>query len=327
VNEKTIATIALRDGGTDGGFANFQDTLREAAHWLEVAAAQGAHLAVLPETINLLHRKNASVPLGELALDDWRQATAVLCEAAARLKISLVLPLLVRDNGVLANRFYVLSSDGTVLGHYRKRAPAPGERAIGVESGNSDPIRWEGIRIGGAICVDVYYPRTVFDPQIESGADLFVIPSFTPAGCLLDSCAVTYGVPFVLAYSPWSRILDRDGTELAAGGYRSETLRFGFGSPVLLATVNFDAVTLFADQNQEKMRDVERHYGGDVRIRFNQPNCIFTLESRSADLSVSEVMRQFGLVSRRDYFAQHDPEARKLRGTGEKSPKVGKEPR
>ena len=84
----------------------------------------------------------------------------------------------------------------------------------------------------------------------------------------------------------------------------------GFGSPVLLATINFDAVTLFADHNQEKMRDVARHYGRDVRIRFNQHNCLFTLESRSADLSVDEVMRQFGLVSRRDYFAQNDPGAR-----------------
>ena len=58
------------------------------------------------------------------------------------------------------------------------------------------------------------------------------------------------------------------------------------------ATINFDAVTLFADHNQEKMRDVQRHYGSQVRIRFNQPNCIFTLESRSPDLSVQEVMKQ-----------------------------------
>ena len=307
MNEKTIATIALRDGG----FANLDETLREAACWLERAAAQGVHLAVLPETINLLHRKDASVPFGDFALEDWRQATAVLCETAARLKISLVLPLLVRDKGVLANRFYVLSREGDSLGYYQKRAPAAGERASGVELGNSNPILWEGLRIGGAICVDVFYPQVVFDPQIESGADLFVIPSFTPAGSVLDSCAVTYGVPFVLAYSPWSRILDRDGTELAAGGYRSETLRAGFGSPVLLATINFDAVTLFADHNQEKMRDVTRHYGRDVRIRFDQHNCLFTLESRSANLSVDEVMRQFGLVSRRDHFAQNGPGAHK----------------
>jgi hypothetical protein len=321
MNRKTIATIALKES-----YASLHETLSDAAPLLELAAAQGANLAVLPETINLLHRKNASHPLDEFALEDWQQATALLCEAATRSKISLVLPLLVRDNGVLANRFYVLSSDGAVLGHYQKRVPAPGEQAIGVAPGNTNPIRWEGLRIGGAICVDVYYPHIVFDPQIESGVDLFVIPSFTPAGSLLDFSAVIYGVPFVLAYSPWSRILDRDGTELAAGGYRSETLRFGFGSPVLLATINFDAVTLFADQNQEKMRDVERHYGGDVQVRFNQPNCIFTLESRSANLSMEEVMRKFGLVSRRDYFAQHDPKVRRLGSADEKSRKVSKEP-
>jgi Carbon-nitrogen hydrolase len=303
VNEKTIATIALKDGG----FASLDETLREAARWVELAAAQGAHLAVLPETINLLHRKNESVPLGEYALEDWQGATAVLCETAARSKISLVLPLLVRDNGILANRFYLMSRDGTSLGHYQKRAPASGERASGVASGNSNPILWEDLRIGGAICVDIFYPQVVLDPQIESGADLFVIPSYTPAGSLLDAWAVIYGVPFVLAYSPWSRILDRDGTQLAAGGYRSETLRFGFGSPALLATINFDAVTLFADHNQEKMRDIARHYGRDVRIRFNQENCLFTLESRSADISVKEIVNEFGLISRRDYFAQQDP--------------------
>jgi len=274
---------------------------------MERAAAQGAQLAVLPETINLLHKKEASAPLDEYALDDWQNATAILCETAVRSKISLVLPLLVRDNGALANRFYVLAEDGSSLGHYQKRVPAPGEQDAGVEAGSSSPILWQGLRIGGAICFDVYYPHLVFDPQIDSGADLFVIPSLTPAGSTLDYYALIHGVPFVLAYSPWSRILDRDGTELAAGGYRSETLRAGFGSPVLTSTVNFDAVTLFADFNQQKMIDVERRHGRDVRIRFNQPNCLFTLESRSADLCVDEVMREFGLVSRRDYFAQHDP--------------------
>ncbi len=303
MNEKTIATVALRDEG----FATLDQTLREAADWVEAAAMQGAQLAVLPETINLLHRRDASIPLGEFALEDWQQDTALLCDTAKRLGISLVLPLLVRSGDALANVFYILGADGTVLGHYQKRAPAPGEQASWVEAGNTDPILWEGLKVGGAICVDVYHPQAVFESQMNSGANLFVIPSQTPAGILLDAFAVQYGVPFILAYSPWSRILDRDGLELAAGGYRSETLRFGFGSPVLQATINFDAVTLFADCNQDKMRDVQRHYGRRVRIRFNQPNCLFTLESRSVDLSVNEIMRDFGLISRRDYFAQLDP--------------------
>lgn len=308
MNEKTIATVAL-----SGRAKNFQETLEEAAHWVAVAAKQGAQLAVLPETINLLHNEKRAVPPGDDAVENWQKETAMLCETAARSAIALVLPLMVREKATLANRFYFLSSTGSLLGSYQKRVPAPSELSASASPANSTPIRWEGLNIGGAICFDVYYPQAVFDPQSESGVDLFVIPSLTPAGSLLDSYPVIYGVPFVLAYSPWSRILDRDGTELAAGGYRSETLRFGFGSPVTQATINFDAVTLFADHNQEKMRDVQRHYGSQVRIRFHQPNCLFTLESRSPDLSVQDVMKQFGLVSRREYFARHAPSALKER--------------
>lgn len=306
MNEKTIATIALRDGAS----SNLDETLSEAARWVEVAAERGVDLAVLPETINLQHRKNDSAPIEDFALENWQQQTALLCEAAAKANIALALPLLVRDNGLLANRFYLLAKDGGVSGFYQKIVPAPGEQESGVSPGLAAPIAWEGLSVGGAVCFDVFYPHAVFDPQLDAGADLFLIPSLTPGGGLLDYYALVYGVPFVLSYSAWSRILDRDGIELAAGGYRSETLRFNFGSPLLTATINFDAVTLFADFNQAKMRDVERHYGNAVRIRFNQPNCLFTLESRSADLSVEEVMHEFGLISRRDYFAKYEPHNR-----------------
>ncbi len=302
MNEKTIATIALRDHG----FVDLSAVLRAAAEGVELAAASGADLAVLPETINLLHGSLGKAPLQEYALADWRAATEILAETASRQHIALVVPLLVSENGSLANRFYLLGRDGVELGFYQKRVPAVGERIAHVEPANTAPIPWEGLKLGGGICIDVYFPEEIFRPQIEAGADFFVIPSMTPAGPFLDVSAINYGVPFVLSYANWSRILDRDGKELAAGGYRSETLRAGFHSPVQQATINF---TLFADFNQDKIPDVQRHYGEKVRVRFDQPNCIFLLESRSHDLSIAEVMREFGLVSRRDYFARLDPEA------------------
>jgi predicted amidohydrolase len=301
VNEKTIATIALRDGEYD----RLQQTLEDAARLVKLAADQGADLAVLPETINLLHRRDDSSPLNAMALENWQEATAQLCETAARAEIALVLPLLVRDSTGLANRFYFLDRDGSVLGQYQKLVASPGEAAAGVISKAAAPIKWEGLSIGGGICFDLYYPHIVFDQQIAAGVDCFVIPSMTPGGTLLNAYAIQYGVPFVLAYSAWSRLIDRDGRELAAGGYRSETLRAGFGTPIQQASINFDAVSLFADENQAKIQDVQRHYGPKVSIRFDQPNCIFLLESRSADLTVAEIMREFGLVSRRDYFARH----------------------
>ena len=304
MNEKSISTIPLRDGG----FANLQAVLREPARWVEVASSQGADLAVLPETINLLHRTGDAAPHEYFALEDWRRETALLCETAAKHRISLVLPLLVRDGDNLANRFYLLGRDGSELGFYQKRIPAVGERLAGVQPSSNKPLHWEGLKLGGGICIDIYFPYRAFDPQMDAGADFFVIPSMTPAGAFLDTCAVMYGVPFVLAYSPWSRIVDRDGKELAAGGLRSETLRAGSGIPLQQATINFDAVSLFADFNQEKIQDVQRHYGNKVRVRFDQSNCLFLVESRSPELSIKEVIREFGLVSRRDYFAQLDPE-------------------
>ena len=307
MNEKTITTISLREGFTD-----LHSILTEAAHWVKVAAAQGAGLAVLPETINLLHRTSADAPLADFALEDWRTETMLLCEEAARHRISLVLPLLVRDGASLANRFYLLSSDGSELGFYQKQVPAVGERLAGVEPLPASPIPWEGIKVGGGICIDVYFPCRVFGRQIDAGADVFVVPSMTPAGAFLDACAIHYGVPFVLSYSPRSRILDRDGKELAAGGFRSETMRAGYGPPLQQATINFDAVSLFADFNQEKIQDVQQHYGSQVRVRFDQPNCVFFLESRSADLSINDIMREFGLVSRREYFARLAPQSAAL---------------
>lgn len=303
MNEKTIATVALRDGEYDG----LTQTLDECTRLTELAADRGADLVVLPETINLLHRQNHHARLESMALQDWQQTTAQLRERAAAAKVALVLPLLVQDGAGMANRFFFLDREGHLAGQYQKRVPSAGETNEGVLPGTPQLITWEGLKFGCAICIDLYYPEAVLTPQAAAGADAFLIPSMTPGGSLLEAYAVQYGVPIVLAYSPWCRILDRDGRELAAGGYRSETLRAGYSSAIQQATINFDAVTLFADFNQNKLADVQKCYGTRVSVRFDQPNCTFTLESRTPDLTVAEVMREFGLTSRRDYLSQLGP--------------------
>lgn len=305
MNEKTIAAIAL----SNRDYPSFQDKLNEAVRWVEQAAAQGATLVVLPEALNLYQGDGSQdrMPLADAALTDWQRETQVLFEVASRCKTALTIPVLVYENGRLANRFYLISDEGKVLGHYQKRNLTPGELEAGFERGSEPLIEWQGLKIGGAICFDVYYQSTFAD-QTRDEADLFLVPSFTPGGDLLNYYALVYGKPIVLAYPAWSRLIDRDGSELASGGQRWETLRFGFGSPVVLSSINFDAVTLFGDFNQQKMADVQRHYGSRVRIRFDQPNCMFYLESRCADLTIGDVMQKFDLISRQDYFARYESE-------------------
>ena len=107
-----------------------------------------------------------------------------------------------------------------------------------------------------------------------------------------------------------AELFGKTGKEVAEGGYRHETLRFGFGAPVYTATINFDRVALYGNHNQEKMVEVQQSYGSKVRVQFDQQNGLFFLESRSSDLTVKDVMRKFDLISARDYFAQFEREYR-----------------
>lgn len=302
MNQKTISVIAL----SNRDFPSFNAKLAEAVQWIELAAAQGSDIAVLPEMINLYRGDGPGNPKAlsfeEAALDDWQNQTALLFDAATRLKIAVTIPILIREGGRLANCFFVVSKSGQVVGRYQKLQPTQVELDRGVAPGKPNVFEWDGIRVGGGICFDTNFIR-IFEEQARLGAQLFLVPSLWPGGTGLNYYALRFSTPIALAYPAWSRIIDITGAEVAAGGYRNETLRFGFGSPVYTATVNFDRVALHGDGNQFKMVDVQKAYGKRVGVMFDQQNCLFFLEARAADLSVQEIIKQFGLVPYRDYLA------------------------
>jgi predicted amidohydrolase len=309
VNEKTISVIAL----SNRDFPSFAAKLAEAVQWLEIAASHGADLAVLPETLNLYRGDGVGNPLAltyqEAALDDWETATAVLREAAVKLRLAVTVPVVTREGDHLTNSFFLIDKRGQTIGHFQKLFPTPSELAENILPGRARLIEWEGLKIGGAICFDTCFDAT-FTEQAAAGAQLFLIPSLWPGGNQLNYFALKYSTPMALAYPAWSRIIDIDGTEIAGGGYRHETLRFGFGIPVYTATLNFDRVALYGNHNQEKIVAVQQAYGPRVRVRFDQQNCLFFLESRARDLTVAEVMKKFDLISARQYFAQAEKAVR-----------------
>ena len=303
MNEKTIAAVAL----SNRDYPDFGAKLKEAVQWVEFAAAQGAQLVVLPELLNFYYGDGVGSQkrptYQEAAFDDWQTPTRPLFDVARRCGVAVTIPVLTREGDHLTNSFFLISKQGEVLGRYQKMRPMPGERQAGVQPGKVALMEWEGLKIGGGICFDCYYPE-VFQQQADAGAELFLLPSLTAGGSYLNFYALHLAVPIVLAYPAWSRIIDVDGRELAAGGYRNETLCFGFGSPVLVATINFDRVVLYADFNQLKINDIQRAYRDRVRIRFDQPNASFIIESRSPDLTVQEIVQRYELVPKRQYFRQ-----------------------
>lgn len=305
MNNKTIAAVAL----SSRDFSSFAARLKEARHWVECAADSGADLIVLPEALNLWRGDGETgqkaLTFAEVALDNWQKDCSILIEVAARKRVAVTVPVVTREGKHLTNSFFLVDRDGSVRGRYQKMRPTVGELEQGVQPGQVSLIEWEGLKIGGAICFDVYFPW-VFEKQAQAGATLILAPGLTPGGSYLNFFAMHYSLPIVQSYPAWSRIIDLDGRELAQGGYRGETLRYGFGTPVILATINFNREAFYADINQLRMNDVQKMYGRRVRITFDQPNMLFVVESLDPDLSIQEVIREFGLVPKQAYF--RDPE-------------------
>jgi hypothetical protein len=302
MNLRTLSVIAL--SGRD--FPDLDAKLSEAVRWVSLAAGEGAQLVVLPELLNRFSGNGEGNPLlkscGEMAFDDWEAATAPLIKAAQSLKIWLTIPVLHRDAGVLYNSFFLVSPEGKPVWRYDKLSPTPSELESGVVPGEvATTYDWQGVRLGGAICFDTCFSDT-FRDQVAQGVDLLLIPSQWPGGSPVSFFCRHYGVRAAVAYPAWSRIVDIDGEPVTEGGYRQESLGFGFGAPVYTATLNFDRVALFGNINQRQIIALREKYGDRIKITFDQPNCLWFLESLDPSLQESAIMEEFGLVSARNYF-------------------------
>jgi predicted amidohydrolase len=303
MNEKTIAAVALNNRD----YRSFEEKLTEAVRWIDFSAARGADLVVLPEALNFYRgdgdtgSRDALWQEARSSLRDWQSTTKVLFDAAMKNQVALTIPLVIPQEDHWINCFFLISSNGEILGQYQKMYPTQGELEAGIRPGKNALIEWEGLKIGGAICFDCYFPQ-VFTRQAD--AQLFLVCSYTPGGSHLNFHAMNQATPVALAYPAYSRIIDIDGHELDGAGYRHETLRFGFGAPVAMATLNFDRVALYGDYNQQKILAIQEEYGEKTRIRFDQSSVTFYLESRAADLTVEEIVQRFGLIPRQRYFME-----------------------
>lgn len=301
---RTISVIAQdsRD------YSSLDEKLLEAVRWLELAAGQGAELVVFPECLQRYcgdgvgNQRRQSV--AEAACKNWYEEMRILREAAMRCRVELVLPVTHHDEGELWNSFFLLSPEGEELWRYDKVSPTPEELAGGVRPGSPEKLYdWRGVKVGGLICFDTCFPENL-DRLGHEGAQLVLCPSLWPGGSQLNHFCKMNACRVALSYPAWSRIIDVDGLEVIEGGYRQETLRFGFGAPVYTATLNFDRVTLYGNHNQEQMVAIQQKFGARVKVSYDQGNCLWFLESRDPDLAESEILKEFELVTARDYFAR-----------------------
>lgn len=292
-----VSSISFAGGG--GAVEGRCERARAAAvERLEEAALDRPDIACLPETFPGLGSGEA----------DWFSTaepvpgptTEAVATVARRHELWVICPLLERRGERVFNAAVLLDRRGEIAGIYHKIHPTVGELRLGVTPGTEMPVfETDFGRIGCAICFDLNF-REVIEGLSAGGAEIVFFPSMYRGGLQLAIWAHDFGVHLVSATpGEGSAIVDPLGRVLMQSSAYQKTLT---------RVLNLDRCLLHIDENHRQWAAIKAKYGAGVEIDVATPEASFALISHLPGVTAPEIVREFGLESRVDYFRRSNRE-------------------
>lgn len=245
---------------------------------LDRAASFRPDIAVLPEVFLPDTEERVPGPVTE-RLAKW-----------ARKNSSYVMfGLKTRSEGKLLNSVILLDRQGRVMGQYHKSHPTENELRKGISPGDKDPLVFETDfgTIGVQICFDVNW-REDWKRLKEKGASIVFFPAAYPAARQLAALALMNEMFIVSSVQDrHARIYDITGDVLAASG----KFQHWAGMALPLGKRLFEI-----DFHVKKIRAIQKKYGDKVEVKWYHEDDWVTLASLDADLTVDDLIEEFGLT-------------------------------
>jgi beta-ureidopropionase len=188
------------------------------------------------------------------------------------------------------NSAILLDRQGRLVGYYNKIHPTEGELKDGTTPGQDDgpPVFHTDFgTIGVQICFDVNW-RDEWRRLKEEGAQIVFWPAAYPAARQLPALAL-WNEYFVVS-SPGegpANIYDITGRVLASSGRYQEWA----GAVLPLGERLFEV-----DYNAPKAQEIQQKYGSRVEVTWYHYSDWFTLASLDPDLTVEDLMKEYGLT-------------------------------
>ncbi len=264
---------------------------------LDAAGSQKADIALLPETFTAAGLPYERGALAKVAETIPGPTFDTLAARARRYGMYVVagLPLKHGDEDV-QNVAVLIDRQGGLVGTYAKMHPTEGEIASGVVPGNKGAVfQTDFGRVGLAICFDLNWPAH-WAEMASQGAELICWLSAYPGGFPLQAYAWQH--QYRIATSVWTyeaRIIDFTGKILA------QATRWG---RLAVSDLDLDKRLFHTDGQYHHILDIQAKYGQRVDLETFNEEHLFTLQSDDPQLSVDEVIAEFGLVEYRDYIAR-----------------------
>lgn len=197
------------------------------------------------------------------------------------------------------NSAWLIDREGKLAGRYMKNHPVDYEIIKNkVTPGSDIPVfKTDFGTIGIAICFDIGWPE-VWSTLASKGAELVTWISAYDGGFPLRSYANQHS--YYVVSSVWTnhaKIIDKTSMILA------ETSRWtGWTS----RTIDLEKEIFHTDYQNDKLLDIQCKLGSKVSIEsFSQEN-IFTLESNDDEWPVEKIIKEFNLVTFREYYKKSE---------------------
>lgn len=290
-----VRVSSISFGGAGGGGTaeeRVRRNLRGVLELIDKAALDKPDIIVLPELFPLT---GIGIEEGvKLAQPVPGPITEAVAERAKRYGTYIVCPLLESKEGRIFNSAVLIDRRGEIVGSYHKIHPTIGEIEAGVTPG-TDPVVFQTDfgRVGCAICFDLNFPD-VMEGLKRRGAELILFSSMFRGGLILSIWAFKLGV-WIVSSTPgeMSAVVDPLG--------RVQALSWNYNR-IISKVINLDYAVMHIDYNHAKWDGIKAKYGSGVEIDVSAPEGVFCLYSHMTDVTVDDLIKEFGLERREDYF-------------------------
>ncbi len=279
--DQIVRVATVSQDGLDRGSA---DVVPETLERLDAAACNRPDIVCLPEIF-----------AGDIAETVPGPTTERLSQWARDHSCYVVCPIAIRVDECRFNSAVLLDRAGAIVGRYDKIHPTEGEIERGTCPGHTDaPVfRTDFGTIGIQICFDVNNWLGAWGQLKDKGAEIVFWPSAYPAHRLLS--ALAWINEFYIVSSTMnraSRVYDITGDVIAATGMFQQWAD---------ADLNLGKRLFEIDYHTEKIPALQRKYGRRVQVRWYHDEDGFTLASVDPELSMEDLIAEFGLVPLRPY--------------------------
>ncbi len=300
--EVWVATVSLEGLGAD----RFPQMIEAMLRRMEEILPCEPDIICLPEVFPFGTLRAGRPPLDDVAEVPIGDISRPFAEFARKHAVYVVCPIYTRQGPRFYNAAVFIDRKGQLLGEYRKMHLTEGEMEKGIVPGPLDPPVFQADfgTIGAQVCFDIKWDDG-WARLAENGAEIVFWPSAFAGGAMVNAKAWQNG--YCVVSSAWkdtSKICDVAGNPVAW------TTRWNRWA---CAPINLEKAFLHTWPYCRRFQEIQAQYGPKIRITTYGEEEWSILESRSPDVKIADVLREFELKTNRQHIAAAEHAQRQCR--------------